>query len=208
MSINEAAIKEELQQLKDRQVFLMKQLNEGMNELKREKLEVVRNLEEVYKSKFAEFKTTISYNEETEGWYIKIPNGKTLFMVHDIHDVKEEDLDRALANLKNYLIVKDILPEFDINFISFDDDKVVLYHNKLDLEVEVSHKDDQLHFILIKFITDRFYNCDLDGKLSLEVSSDDEYPSIRFIYKFTSTLENLFSDLTTGLAALDKFPWH
>ena len=208
MSINEAAIKEELQQLKDRQVFLMKQLNEGMNELKREKLEVVRNLEEVYKSKFAEFKTTISYNEETEGWYIKIPNGKTLFMVHDIHDVKEEDLDRALANLKNYLIVKDILPEFDINFISFDDDKVVLYHNKLDLEVEVSHKDDQLHFILIKFITDCFYNCDLDGKLSLEVSSDDEYPSIRFIYKFTSTLENLFSDLTTGLAALDKFPWH
>lgn len=208
MSINEAATKEELQQLKDRQVFLMKQLNEGMNELKREKLEVVRNLEEVYKSKFAEFKTTISYNEETEGWYIKIPNGKTLFMVHDIHDVKEEDLDRALANLKNYLIVKDILPEFDINFISFDDDKVVLYHNKLDLEVEVSHKDDQLHFILIKFITDRFYNCDLDGKLSLEVSSDDEYPSIRFIYKFTSTLENLFSDLTTGLAALDKFPWH
>lgn len=208
MSINEAAIKEELQQLKDRQVFLMKQLNEGMNELKREKLEVVRNLEEVYKSKFAEFKTTISYNEETEGWYIKLPNGKTLFMVHDIHDVKEEDLDRALANLKNYLIVKDILPEFDINFISFDDDKVVLYHNKLDLEVEVSHKDDQLHFILIKFITDRFYNCDLDGKLSLEVSSDDEYPSIRFIYKFTSTLENLFSDLTTGLAALDKFPWH
>lgn len=208
MSINEAAIKEELQQLKERQAALQKQLNEGMNELKREKLEVVRNLAEVYKSKFAEFKTTISYNEETEGWYITLPNGKTLFMLHDIQDVKEEDLDKTLANLKTYLIVKDILPEFNMNSISYEDEKVVLYHNKLDLEVEVLHKDDQLHVRLIKFITDCFYNCDLDEKLSLEVSSGDEYSSIRFIYKFTSTLESLFADLTASLATLDKFPWY
>lgn len=208
MSINEAAIKEELQQLKERQATLQKQLNEGMNELKREKLEVIRNLSEVYKSKFAEFKTKISYNEETEGWYITLPNGKTLFMLHGIHDVKEEDLDKTLDNLKMYLAVKDILPEFDMNSISYENDKVNIYHNKLDLEVEVSHKNDQLHVTLIKFITDCFYNCDLDEKLSLEVSSGDEYSSIRFIYKFTSTLENLFSDLTTSLATLDKFPWY
>ena len=207
MSINEAAIKKELQQLKERQKDLQRQLDNGKS-LKKQRLEAVRAIEEVYKSKFAEFNTTIRYREHIESWNITLPSGKSLLMDHPLHTVKEEDLDKTLDNLKIYLLVKDILPEFELRSLSFKYDGVGLYHNKRDLSVDVSQKDNQLHVTLTKFVSEFFYSCSLDDKISLEVSADEEHAEIRFIYKFTSTIEELFSNLATGIKTLDKFPWH
>lgn len=207
MSINEAAIKKELQQLKKRQKDLQRQLDNGKS-LKKQRLEAVRAIEEVYKSKFAEFNTTIRYSEHIESWNITLPSGKSLLMDHPLHSVREEDLDKTLDNLKIYLLVRDILPEFELRSLSFKYDGVGLYHNKRDLSVDVSQKDNQLHVTLTKFVSEYFYSCNLDDKISLEVSADEEYASIRFVYKFTSTIEELFSNLATSLKTLDKFPWH
>lgn len=207
MSVNEAAIKKELQQLKKRQKDLQRQLDNG-KELKKQRLEAVRAIEEVYKGKFAEFDATLRYCEHIESWNINISSRKSLYIDHPLHTVKEEDLDKTLANLKIYLLVKDILPEFELRSLSFEYDGVGLYHNRRDLSVDVSQKDNQLHVTLTKFVSEFFYSCDLNDKISLEVSADEEYASIRFKYKFTSTLEDLASSLSTGLEALDKFPWH
>lgn len=207
MSVNEAAIKKELQQLKKRQKDLQRQLDNG-KELKKKRLEEVRAIEEAYKSKFDEFNTTIRYREHIESWNITLPSGKSLLMDHPLHTVKEEDLDKTLDNLKIYLLVKDILPEFELRSLSFKYDGVGLYHNRRDLSVDVSQKDNQLHVTLTKFVSEFFYSCNLDDKISLEVSADEEYASIRFVYKFTSTIEELSSNLATGLKTLDKFPWH
>lgn len=207
MSINEAAIKKELQQLKKRQKDLQRQLDNGKS-LKKQRLEAVRAIEEDYKSKFAEFNTVIRYCEHIESWNITLPSGKSLLMDHPLHTVKEEDLDKTLDNLKIYLLVRDILPEFELRSLSFKYDGVGLYHNKRDLSVDVSQKDNQLYVTLTKFVSEFFYSCNLDDKISLEVSADEEYASIRFVYKFTSTIEELFSNLATSLKDLDKFPWH
>lgn len=207
MSVNEAAIKKELQQLKKRQKDLQRQLDNG-KEPKKKRLEEVRAIAETYKSKFAEFNTAIRYCEHIESWNITLPSGKSLLMDHPLHTVKEEDLDKTLDNLKIYFLVKDILPEFELRSLSFEYDGVGLYHNKRDLSVDVSQKDNQLHVTLTKFVSEFFYSCNLDDKISLEVSADEEYAEIRFIYKFTSTIEELFSNLATGLKTLDKFPWH
>lgn len=207
MSVNEAAIKKELQQLKKRQKDLQRQLDNGKS-LKKQRLEAVRAIEEAYKSKFAEFNTAIRYCEHIESWNITLPSGKSLLMDHPLHTVREEDLDKTLDNLKIYLLVRDILPEFEPRSLNFKYDGVGLYHNKRDLSVDVSQKDNQLHVTLTKFVSEFFYSCSLDDKISLEVSADEEYAEIRFIYKFTSTIEELFSNLATGLKTLDKFPWH
>lgn len=207
MSVNEAAIKKELQQLKKRQKDLQRQLDNGKS-LKKQRLEAVRAIEETYKSKFAEFNTTIRYCEHIESWNITLPSGKSLLMDHPLHTVKEEDLDKTLDNLKIYLLVRDILPEFELRSLSFKYDGVSLRHDKRELGVDVSQKDNRLHVTLTKFVSEFFYSCNLDDKISLEVSADEEYASIRFVYKFTSTIEELFSNLATGLKDLDKFPWH
>lgn len=207
MSVNEAAIKKELQQLKKRQKDLQRQLDNGKS-LKKQRLEAVRAIEEAYKSKFAEFNTVIIYWEHIESWNITLPSGKSLLMDHPLHTVKEEDLDKTLDNLKIYLLIRDILPEFELRSLSFKYDGVSLRHDKRELSVDVSQKDNLLHVTLTKFVSEFFYSCNLDDKISLEVSADEEYASIRFVYKFTSTIEELFSNLATGLKDLDKFPWH
>lgn len=207
MSVNEAAIKKELQQLKKRQKDLQRQLDNGKS-LKKQRLEAVRAIAETYKSKFSELNTTIRYCEHIESWNITLPSGKSLLMDHPLHSVREEDMDKTLDNLKIYLLVKDILPEFELRSLSFKYDGVGLYHNKRDLSVDVSQKGNQLHVTLTKFVSEFFYSCNLDDKISLEVSADEEYAEIRFVYKFTSTIEELFSNLATGLKDLDKFPWH
>ena len=207
MSVNEAAIKKELQQLKKRQKDLQRQLDNGKS-LKKQRLEAVRAIEEAYKSKFAEFNTVIRYWEHIESWNITLPSGKSLLMDHPLHTVKEEDLDKTLDNLKIYLLIRDILPEFELRSLSFKYDGVSLRHDKRELSVDVSQKDNLLHVTLTKFVSEFFYSCNLDDKISLEVSADEEYASIRFVYKFTSTIEELFSNLATGLKDLDKFPWH
>ena len=207
MSVNEAAIKKELQQLKKRQKDLQRQLDNGKS-LKKQRLEAVRAIEETYKSKFDEFNTTIRYWEHIESWNITLPSGKSLLMDHPLHTVKEEDLDKTLDNLKIYLLIRDILPEFELRSLSFKYDGVSLRHDKRELSVDVSQKDNLLHVTLTKFVSEFFYSCNLDDKISLEVSADEEYASIRFVYKFTSTIEELFSNLATGLKDLDKFPWH
>lgn len=208
MSINEAAIKEELKQLKERQAFLQKQLESDMNDLKKEKLKAVQALLEAYKNKFTKLNTTISYDELSEGWVMKIPSGKRLFIPNSLHSVKGEVLDEILNKLEIYFPIKDILPDFEIGYMNYDDKYVILHQDKKEVELRaLKGEDSQISVRLTKSINDGFYSCDLDDRLSLEVSSNDEYTSIRFMFSFKSVLEDLDVNLANGLVVLDKIPW-
>lgn len=208
MGDREAAIKEELQQLKERQAFLQKQLEADMNDLKKEKLKEVQALLEAYKDKFAKLSTTISYDELSEGWVMKIPSGKRLFIPNSLHSVKGEVLDKILTKLEVYFPIRDILPDFEIGYMNYDDKYVILYQDKKEVELRALKGEDGLISVrLTKSINDGFYSCDLDDRLSLEVSSNDEYTSIRFMFSFKSTLEDLDVNIANGLVTLDKIPW-
>lgn len=208
MGDREAAIKEELQQLKERQAFLQKQLEDNMNDLKKEKLKAVQALLESYKNKFSKLNTTISYDELSEGWVMKIPSGKRLFIPNSLHSVKGEVLDEILNKLEIYLPIKDILPDFEIGYMNYDDKYVILHQDKKEVELRaLKGEDGQINIRLTKTINDGFYSCDLDDRLSLEVSSNDEYTSIRFMFSFKSDLEDLDVNIANGLVVLDKIPW-
>lgn len=208
MGDREAAIKEELQQLKERQAFLQKQLEADMNDLKKEKLKAVQALLEAYKNKFAKLNTTISYDELSEGWVMKIPSGKRLFIPNSLHSVKGEVLDEILNKLEIYFPIRDILPDFEIGYMNYDDKYVILHQDKKEVELRaLKGEDGQINVRLTKSINDGFYSCDLDDRLSLEVSSNDEYTSIRFMFSFKSVLEDLDVNIANGLVVLDKIPW-
>ena len=207
MGDREAAIKEELRQLKERQAFLQKQLETDMNDLKKEKLKAVQALLEAYKNKFAKLNTTISYDELSEGWVMKIPSGKRLFIPNSLHSVKGEVLDEILNKLEIYFPIRDILPDFEIGYMNYDDKYVILHQDKKEVELRALKGEGQISVRLTKSINDGFYYCDLDNRLSLEVSSNDEYTSIRFMFSFKSALDDLDVNLANGLVALDKIPW-
>lgn len=208
MGDREAAIKEELRQLKERQSFLQKQLETDMNDLKKEKLKAVQALLEAYKNKFAKLNTTVSYDELSEGWVMKIPSGKRLFIPNSLHSVKGEVLDEILNKLEIYFPIRDILPDFEIGYMNYDDKYVILHQDKKEVELRaIKGEDGQISVRLTKSINDGFYSCDLDNRLSLEVSSNDEFTSIRFMFSFKSALDDLDVNLANGLVALDKIPW-
>lgn len=208
MGDREAAIKEELRQLKERQAFLQKQLETDMNDLKKEKLKAVQALLEAYKNKFAKLNTTVSYDELSEGWVMKIPSGKRLFIPNSLHSVKGEVLDEILNKLEIYFPIRDILPDFEIGYMNYDDKYVILHQDKKEVELRaLKGEDGQISVRLTKSINDGFYSCDLDNRLSLEVSSNDEFTSIRFMFSFKSALDDLDVNLANGLVALDKIPW-
>ena len=208
MGDREAAIKEELRQLKERQAFLQKQLETDMNDLKKEKLKAVQALLEAYKNKFAKLNTTVSYDELSEGWVMKIPSGKRLFIPNSLHSVKGEVLDEIINKLEIYFPIRDILPDFEIGYMNYDDKYVILHQDKKEVELRaLKGEDGQISVRLTKSINDGFYSCDLDNRLSLEVSSNDEYTSIRFMFSFKSALDDLDVNLANGLVALDKIPW-
>lgn len=208
MGDRETAIKEELQQLKECQAFLQKQLEADMDDLKKEKLKAVQALLEAYKNKFSKLNTIISYDELSEGWVMKIPSGKRLFIPNSLHSVKGEVLDEILNKLEIYFPIRDILPDFEIGYMNYDDKYVILHQDKKEVELRaLKGEDGQINVRLTKSINDGFYSCDLDDRLSLEVSSNDEYTSIRFMFGFKSVLEDLDVNIANGLVVLDKIPW-
>ena len=205
---NERVIRKELSRLKKRQDFLQKQLSID-KDLKKKRLDLVKSLLDTYKSKFAAFQTTLSYDKIMERWNFDLPGVRSFYLDSRLDVRGEEDLDKVLNNIETYMSIKDLLPNFELDGLATKGEETTFsnsYPNS-DIQARVGKKENGLFSVkLIKFITDDSYICDLSENLSLEVYSEEDYAEIKFSYYFESTREDLKAKIDEGLETLKKFP--
>lgn len=205
---NERVIREELSRLKKRQDFLQKQLSID-KDLKKKRLDLVKSLLDTYKSKFAAFQTTLSYDKIMERWNFDLPGVRSFYLDSRLDVRGEEDLDKVLNNIETYMSIKDLLPNFELDGLATKGEETTFSNSgpNSDIQARVGKKENGLFSIkLIKFITDDSYICDLSENLSLEVYSEEDYVEIKFSYYFESTREDLKAKIDEGLETLKKFP--
>lgn len=205
---NERVIRKELSRLKKRQDFLQKQLSID-KDLKKKRLDLVKSLLDTYKSKFAAFQTTLSYDKIMERWNFDLPGVGSFYLDSHLDVRGEEELDKVLNNIETYMSIKDLLPNFELDGLATKGEETTFSNSdpSSDIQARVGKKENGLFSVkLIKFITDDSYICDLSENLSLEVYSEGDYAEIKFSYYFESTREDLKAKIDEGLETLKKFP--
>ena len=166
---NERVIRKELSRLKKRQDFLQKQLSID-KDLKKKRLDLVKSLLDTYKSKFAAFQTTLSYDKIMERWNFDLPGVGSFYLDSHLDVRGEEELDKVLNNIETYMSIKDLLPNFELDGLATKGEETTFSNSdpSSDIQARVGKKENGLFSVkLIKFITDDSYICDLSENLSL-----------------------------------------